>query len=476
VCERDDQVGGLSRTVRYGGFRFDIGGHRFFTRSRAVREMWREVLGADLLHRTRLSRILYRGTFFDYPLRPFNVLAGLGVATSARVLLSYLGARLRPIRPERSVADWVSNRFGRRLYRTFFESYTAKVWGMSPSAISAEWAAQRIKGFSLAAALRGMLWPSGRRGGDTARTSIRAFDYPRLGPGMMWEAVADRVERAGGRVNLETRVTAIHHERGRVTQVEIDTAGRPETLPTGHVISTMPIRELVSVLRPPPPADVREAAGRLRYRDFLTVALILDAADLFPDNWIYVHDESVRVGRIQNFKNWSPAMVPDPSQTCLGLEYFCFEGDGLWSMADADLVALATRELADLGLSGTARVVDGVVVRAPKAYPIYDEDFGGVLAIVRRYLSGFENLQLVGRNGMHKYNNQDHSMLAAMLAVRNLYGGQHDLWAVNTDEDYQEDAAADEADATRLAADLRRAAAAGPPVPARLTAQPKEPA
>jgi protoporphyrinogen oxidase len=437
VCEQDDQVGGLARTVRHDGFRFDIGGHRFYTKSQVVLDMWRGILGGEFLRRPRLSRIYYRGRFFDYPLKAFNVLFGLGLLTSTQVLLSYLWAWLRPIRPEVSFADWVTNRFGRRLYHIFFETYTEKVWGIPPRLIGAQWAAQRIKGLSLASAVRHMLFPP--KGEATVKTLIEEFEYPRLGPGMMWEAVADRVERAGGRVRTGAGVARLRHADGRVHTLDLDTGRGPEALPAGHVISTMAIRDLMQALDPPPPPDVLEAAGRLRYRDFLTVALILDVEGLFPDNWIYVHDESVKVGRIQNFKNWSPDMVPDPSQTCLGLEYFCFEGDGLWTMSDADLIALGTRELVSLRLAVAGQVISGAVVRARKAYPVYDEGYQEALDVVVRYLDGFENLQLVGRNGMHKYNNQDHSMLTAMLAVRNLYGEQHDLWAFNTDDEYQEE-------------------------------------
>ncbi|MEQ1728961.1 MAG: NAD(P)/FAD-dependent oxidoreductase [Vicinamibacterales bacterium] len=436
VCDGDHQVGGLSRTVCQGGFRFDIGGHRFYTKSEPVLEMWREVLGNEFLRRPRLSRIFYRGRFFDYPLKPLNVLFGLGAWESVRVLLSYAWATVHPVRPEVSFADWVSNRFGRRLYRIFFETYTEKVWGIPPSTIGAQWAAQRIKGLSLASAVRHMLFPAR---GKTARTLIEEFDYPRFGPGMMWEAVAERIEAAGGRIRLESWVSALHHADGRIVSVDIERGGQREPVPAGHVISTMAIRDLVNALVPAPPSAVLDAARRLKYRDFLTVALVLDSPDVFPDNWIYIHDESVRVGRIQNFKNWSPEMVPHLRQTCLGLEYFCFEGDGLWSMSDADLVALATRELRQLGLSGTGPVTEGYVVRARKAYPVYDEGYMDALRAVRAYLETFENLQLVGRNGMHKYNNQDHSMLTAMLAVRNLYGEQHDLWALNTDDEYGEE-------------------------------------
>ncbi|HXH08122.1 MAG TPA: NAD(P)/FAD-dependent oxidoreductase [Vicinamibacterales bacterium] len=437
VVERDAQVGGLARTVEYKGFRFDIGGHRFFTKVGPVRALWRAMLGPDMLTRPRLSRIYYRGRFFDYPLKPLNVLRGLGPLESLRVILSYLRVRIRPIRPEVSVEDWVSNRFGRRLFRLFFKTYTEKVWGIPCNQIGAQWAAQRIKGLSLVTAVTNMLFR--RRGGRAIKTLIDEFEYPRLGPGMMWEAFRADIEKRGASVLLSTRVVRLHHDGSRVTTVEVERDGRAAALPADLVLSTMPLRELVESLSPAAPPEVRAAAAALKYRDFLTVALILDVADLFPDNWIYVHDPRARLGRIQNFKNWSPDMVPDPRRTCLGLEYFCFEGDDLWTMADEELVALGARELDMIGLLRGARVLDGTVVRMPKAYPVYDEGYEQALAVVRRYLERFANLQVAGRNGMHKYNNQDHSMVTAILAVQNFFGARHDVWAVNADDEYHEE-------------------------------------
>jgi protoporphyrinogen oxidase len=469
ICEADRQVGGLARTIEYKGFRFDIGGHRFFTKSAVVSAIWRSVLGADLLHRGRMSRIFYRGRYFDYPLKPANVLFGLGLFSSARVLLSYLAARLKPIRPEVSFADWVINRFGRRLYRMFFATYTEKVWGISPESIRAQWAAQRIKGLSLGSAVRHMLLPFlGRRSDSRPKTLIEAFDYPRLGPGMMWEAMAKQVQEAGADLRTETAVVALHHDGTAIRTVEIEQNHQRSQIPVGQVISTMPIRDLIQALRPAPPPEVEAAARRLAYRDFVTVALILDVPDLFPDNWIYVHDDSVRVGRIQNFKNWSPDMVPDPAKTCLGLEYFCFEHDGLWSMPDEELIKLATRELSHLGLANPALVSDGAVVRARKAYPVYDEGYAEALEHVRQYLSTLGNLQLVGRNGMHKYNNQDHSMLTAILAVRNLAGERHDLWAINSDDTYHEEILSEVDGLPESAVDARRIRRTQPSVPQRI--------
>ena len=437
VFDRDTAVGGLAKTVVYKGFRFDIGGHRFFTKVSSVRDLWHELLGADLLRRPRLSRIYYRGRFFDYPLKASNVLANVGPLTSAAVLASYLRAQMRPIAPERSFEDWICNRFGRRLFDMFFKSYTEKVWGIPCGEIGAEWAAQRIKGLSLWTAVRSMF---GAHGNGRIKTLVHEFEYPRLGPGMMWETCRDRIESQGGTVMLGAPVVEIQHDGARVTAVVVGGNGHRRVQPAAHVISTMPVRHLVSSMTPVAPRTVQDAGGRLKYRDFLTVALIVDQASVFPDNWIYVHDPSVRVGRVQNFKNWSPDMVPDPRLTCLGLEYFCSRGDDLWSLDDARLIALATREVGAIGLVTANRIIDATVLRVHKAYPVYDDGYRDALAGVRAWVERFSNLQLVGRNGMHKYNNQDHSMLTARLAVQNFFGGRHDLWAVNADDEYHEEA------------------------------------
>ncbi|MDE2507839.1 MAG: NAD(P)/FAD-dependent oxidoreductase [Planctomycetota bacterium] len=443
VLESDPvRVGGISRTDVYKGYRFDIGGHRFFSKSDEVNRIWREILGDELLTRSRISRIYYDRKFFHYPLKPFDALWKLGPWRSTLSVLSYLKARLRPIRPERSYEDWVVNRFGRMLFEIFFKAYTEKVWGMSTSAMSADWAAQRIKGLSLFRAVWNAFFGGrGGRGGEVVKTLIDRFAYPRLGPGQMWERAREIVEDRGGSVHLERRVRKVEHDGGAVTAfVATDRAGREYRYHGKHFVSTLPLRELMRALDPPPPPEVLEAAGRLKYRDFLTVVLIIDREEMFADNWIYIHEPRVRVGRIQNFKNWSPSLVPDPSKTSLGLEYFCFEGDDLWSMADEDLVALGRRELESCGLARGDEVIDGCVVRMPKAYPVYDEHYQGHLAVIRAWLAGLGNLELAGRNGMHKYNNQDHSMMTAVLAARNILGlGSFDTWKVNTDAEYHEE-------------------------------------
>lgn len=439
VLEKDGTVGGLSRTIRHKGYSFDIGGHRFYTKVKAVDDMWREVLpNGDFLRRKRLSRIYYNRRFFSYPLR-FSSALNLGLWNGSLILLSYLRARVSPELPEQTFEQWISNRFGKRLYRTFFKTYTEKVWGIPCSEITADWAAQRIKGLSLFTALRNIVFTNSKRHKESVRSLIEEFDYPRLGPGMMWEAVARRVESKGAQVRLGAAVEKILWKHDRVDAVEISIDGRRELISGTHFISSMPIRELIGKLDPVSPPEVREAAEGLHYRDFITVVLIVNKRELFPDNWIYIHDPEVRLGRIQNFKNWSPHMVPDQEKTCLGLEYFCFAGDGLWTATDEELVDRGKRELETLGLCNAIDIEEGIVVRVPKAYPVYDSTYKQALGLIRDFLRPLSNLQLVGRNGMHKYNNQDHSMLTAMLAVENILGGNFDLWEVNADREYLEE-------------------------------------
>jgi protoporphyrinogen oxidase len=437
VLEATGAVGGLARTEVRDDYRFDLGGHRFFTKSPEVEALWIELLGSELLVRPRLSRIYWNGRFIDYPLNAGDVIRKVGPAEVVRSAGSYAAARLRPRRGAETFEDWVTQRFGRRLFELFFRSYTEKVWGVSTAEIRAEWAAQRIRGLSLWRAAQNALG----LGAGGVRSLIEEFHYPRLGPGQMWERMAAEIERHGGEVRLEAPVTRLRAGEGGAIEVE---AGGATLAGTG-VISSLPLRTLAGVVDPAPPAAVLEAAAGLRYRDFLTVALVIDGADPFPDNWIYIHDPGVRVGRIQNFRAWSPEMVPEPHRACVGLEYFCFEGDDLWAAGDDDLVALAARELEHLGLSAADRVVRGHVVRVPKAYPVYDADYEDRVATLRDWLAGVEGLQQVGRNGLHRYNNSDHSMLTAMRAVSNLCdGADYDIWSVNADSAYLEESEAHE--------------------------------
>ena len=441
VVEQDPQhVGGIARTVSYKGFRFDIGGHRFFSKSAEIEKLWGDILGDRMLERERLSRIYYRGRFFKYPLETWDALSQLGLFQSAACMLSYLAARVRPNRDIRSFEDWVVNAFGRRLYETFFRSYTEKVWGIPCSEISADWAAQRIKDLSMRVLIKRALG-LGKRNGPVIKTLIDRFRYPLHGPGEMWEELAKTIQSRGAALKMGESVVAVQRGQGGVSSITTAAAdGSKHTYTGSHFISTMPIRELIGALDPPAPTEVAEAARSLRYRDFITVALIIDDPELFPDNWIYIHEPGVNVGRIQNFKNWSPGMVPDPRYTVLGLEYFCFDSDSMWSSPDADLVALGTRELAKLGLSKQAKVVDGTVVRQRAAYPVYDGDYRRAVDVIREFIEReMPNLQLVGRNGMHKYNNQDHAMMTGLMAARNIMGASYDLWRVNSDAQYLEE-------------------------------------
>ncbi|HXB70202.1 MAG TPA: NAD(P)/FAD-dependent oxidoreductase [Candidatus Acidoferrales bacterium] len=448
VLEADEEyVGGISRTVNYKGFRFDIGGHRFFSKSDRVNAMWKELLGDELLERPRSSRILYGGRFYSYPLKPVEALMNLGVAESARCVLSYLKARGFPEKDPKSFEDWVTNQFGSRLFRIFFKTYTEKVWGMSCKEISADWAAQRIKGLSLwsaiSSAIMAAVLPKSSAGkGEVIKTLINSFHYPRFGPGMMWERCAERVRQMGGEVLLGHRVGSCRWDSAsRTWRIECTAGGETKTVQATHIISSAPMKEFVAALRPAVSGRVLQAAQALRYRDFLTVGLILRDRKVFTDNWIYIHEPSVQVGRVQNYKSWSPDMVPDPAYACYGMEYFCNSGPGLWSTSDEDLIALAKKELEQIGLGRAEDVVDGCVIRQPKAYPVYDDGYAAHVATVRDSLQeNFPTLHLVGRNGMHRYNNQDHAMMTALLSAENILADRelYDVWRVNQDAEYHE--------------------------------------
>jgi protoporphyrinogen oxidase len=438
-------VGGISKTVAYKGYRFDIGGHRFFSKSQEVEDLWTELLGPDLLVRPRSSRIFYRRKFFTYPLKAGEALRKLGLIQSLLCVLSYLNSRLFPIKKPKNFEEWVSNHFGRRLFNIFFKTYTEKVWGMDCRDISADWAAQRIKGLSLASAIRAAIWPARKAPRQrVVKSLINSFRYPRLGPGMMWEACTRKIIERGGTVQMGWKVTDCKWFPGpktwRITAE--DGSGHRQTIEAEHLISSAPMRELATFLGLSGPTMA--AAGNLKYRDFVTVALILKERNVISDNWIYVHDSSVKVGRIQNFKSWSPEMVPVSGTACYGLEYFCFINDGIWNMPDEELIALGTRELESLGLVRPGDVKDGCVIRQAKAYPVYDDGYAAHVATMRAEIKErYPTLHLVGRNGMHKYNNQDHSMMTAMLTVKNIVAGRnvYDVWDVNEDAEYHESAA-----------------------------------
>ncbi len=438
VLESDDVVGGISRTVERDGWRFDIGGHRFFTKVAAVENLWHEILpDEDFMLRPRKSRIYYRSKFYDYPLKASNALGNLGVLEAIRCVISYAWARIRPPKDQDMYEGWLVARFGSRLYNHFFKTYTEKVWGHPPAEMPADWAAQRVKNLSLASAVVNALLP--KRNQKDITSLIEEFQYPRLGPGMMWERCRDLVEEAGTKVVMNSRVTSIRHHEGRATAVVADSDGGSTEYPASAVISSMPINQLVHAFDPPVPDEVRRAADDLYYRDFLTVALVVpESAVPWDDNWIYIHDPSVKTMRIQNFGSWSPFLVKE-GRNVLGLEYTVEEGDESWNASDADLVAQGAAELGRLGLLDPSQVEAGYVVRMPKAYPYYDRDYAANVDKIRAWIAAHApNVFPVGRNGMHRYNNQDHSMYTAMLTVENLFGAHHDVWSVNVEDEYHE--------------------------------------
>ncbi|AFZ59062.1 NAD(P)/FAD-dependent oxidoreductase [Anabaena cylindrica FACHB-243] len=435
VLEKSDRVGGISRTETYKGYRFDIGGHRFFTKVPQVQHLWNEVLGDEFIKVKRLSRIYYNGKFFNYPIELFNTVSNLGVLQSFLIIFSYLKIKISPLPVEENFEQWVTNRFGERLYQTFFKSYTEKIWGISCIEIKADWAAQRIRGLCLNKAVINALFSS-----NSTKTLIKEFDYPILGPGMMWERFQEKLNVQGSPVLLNTEVIRVERQQKRITRIIAQKGNQIFEITGDHFINTMPITALMHRLDPLPPDNVLKACRRLKYRDFLIVPIVINQEHLFPDNWIYIHSPEFKVGRIQNFKNWSPQMVADTRKTCLGMEYFCSEGDDLWSMDNQDLIRLASEEIVNLGLlDNIQKVEDGTVIREKKAYPVYDCEYQQNLKLIQDYVDSFENLQSVGRNGMHRYNNQDHSMLSALLAAENIMGANHNLWTVNTERSYHEE-------------------------------------
>jgi protoporphyrinogen oxidase len=496
VLEASHEIGGISRTIRHNGNRIDIGGHRFFSKSDRVMNWWMDLMppeatadaehalrhqnkqrtikttgpGASpettdlvMLVRPRKSRIYFLRRFFDYPIKlTGDTLGKLGLVRTLKIGVSYLIARLFPRKVEKSLEDFLVNRFGRQLYLTFFKSYTEKVWGVPCESISAEWGAQRIKGLSLTTAILHFLKKAFASKKDeaiqqkgTETSLIEKFLYPKYGPGQLWEHAADQIREQGGEILLGWRATRLFVEGETITAVEaVSDTGQRRRFSADYVFSTMPVRELVDAMDTPIPGEVREVSDGLQYRDFITVGLLVDhltvrEADGGPlkDNWIYIQEPDVLVGRLQIFNNWSPYMVADPSKTWIGLEYFCYQTDALWKMADEDLKKFAIAEVEKIGILRACDVTDAHVVRVPKTYPAYFGTYDR-FHIIREFLDRFHNLYLVGRNGMHKYNNQDHSMLTAMTAVDNIIAGVQDkgnVWSINTEMEYHEEEAKDEA-------------------------------
>jgi len=444
ILEADTVVGGISRTAQRDGWRFDIGGHRFFTKVQPVEDVWFEILGKDdFLRRPRMSRIYYRGRFYDYPLSAKNALMNLGPLEAVRCMLSYLWVRVRPPKDQTTLEGFVAARFGWRLYRHFFKTQSEKVWGVPCTEIQADWGAQRIKDLSIGRAVLEALtpkWIRMRRAKHKQVTSlIEEFNYPKYGPGMMWERCAEIVTAKGSKLVFDAPVTRVEHADGRATAVTTSKDGASTRYECSHVISSMPISALVRAMDPPAPPEVAAAADGLRYRAHVTVALVLPEAFSFPDNWIYINDPEVKVGRVQNFGRWSPFLVKD-GRSCLGLELFVDEGDEWWNRSDEELIEVGTRELTEIGLIDGSKVEAGYVVRTPKAYPFYDARYKANVETLRRWIAeNVPNVFPVGRNGMHRYNNQDHSMYTAMLSVENVLGADHDIWSVNVEAEYHEE-------------------------------------
>jgi protoporphyrinogen oxidase len=435
ILEATDKVGGISRTETYKGYFFDIGGHRFFTKSNKIQELWEEVLGDDFITVPRISRIYYNGHFFSYPLQIKNVLKNLGLMESILNVLSYMKAKCHRKKNEDSFDQWVSNRFGNRLYQTFFKTYTEKVWGIPCNQISADWASQRIKGLSLRTAIINAFIVNKK-----VKTLIDTFYYPVKGPGMMWERFQRIIENKGGNVLFNTKAIQIEHDNKEITGIIYLHNNKREKIPVKQLISSAAITSLVSMLSPKAPDRVLEASKCLNYRNLIVVVLMIDKKNLFPDQWIYIHSPDVKVGRIQNYANWSAAMLPDHEKTCIAMEYFCTEGDEIWESSDDTLITQASQELALLGLADRNDIIDHCVVRQPKAYPVYDQNYSNNLEIIKAYINKFTNLQTIGRNGMHRYNNQDHSMLTGIMAVQNIFDdANNNIWSINEEEDYLEE-------------------------------------
>ena len=424
VIEKGNKVGGMAKTHTFNGCKFDIGGHRFFTNIDEIQLLWENILGENFLKVPRLSRIFYQKHFFKYPLAINDVLLNLGAFESLTILASYLHARLFPAHSEQTFDLWISNRFGKRLFSTFFKSYTEKVWGIPCNEIQSAWAKQRIKGLSLAAVVIDALL-----GHKKLTSLINEFHYPVHGSGMMWDSMASAIKDTGGTINLCSEITSLFHEDGLIQTIAVKNDQQTNiSIPVDHLISSMPINQLLSSLSPSPPAEILHAASKVQFRSFIQAGLIVNKKNIFPDQWLYIHDPDLKVGRIQNYKNWSLAMVSNPEQSAIGMEYFCTSGDDICSQTDDQITTLAAKEFCKLGFADQKDITASFVIREWHAYPVYDQNYDKNLKIIRNYLHGFNNLQTIGRNGMHQYKNMDHAMQTGLLSAKNILGEQHDIW------------------------------------------------
>jgi protoporphyrinogen oxidase/putative flippase GtrA len=455
VIEKDETVGGLARSIKYKDFILDYGPHRFFTKIPPVLKLWDEVLGADQVTVQRLTRIYYGRRYFRYPLKASEALSSLGLLESGKIIVSYLAAKLFPNRQPQNFSEWVTAKFGKRLFEIFFEAYTEKLWGLPCKEISADWAAQRIKGLSLSKAIRNALLGNDGK----VKTLIDQFQFPRLGSGQLYEKISDHLKQQGQTVLLNTEVVQVHHQNGQVQQVTLKDGktGKVSTVSCGGVISSIPITFFLQNLVSSPPESVLTASKSLKFRNTILVYLIVEGQQLFPDNWLYINEPSVQLGRVTNFSNWSPEMLPNQHQTPLCCEYWCNFGDAMWEQSESELLHMAEQELRKINLLHGERISSGFVVRLPQTYPIYAGQYKKALLDIQDYIKQFSNLQLIGRYGSFKYNNQDHSLLMGILAAENiLTPGQHDLWAVNADSEYEEEASAEVASTAAKTAGVSR--------------------
>jgi len=442
ILERDNIVGGISRTIKHNEFRFDIGGHRFFTKNKEIEQWWRSILKEDFLTRPRLSRWYYRKKFFSYPIKPFELLRVFGIIDSIKIVSSYIKSKVKRIFPEISISDWSINNFGRYLAKPFFIDYNLKLWGINPKLISKDFANQRVKGVSFINAVKEALKKTFGIRSTNVKSLIEQFNYPKYGPGMMWEKVAEQIKKHKGKILLNWKVVKIKHKDKKIESVTAMKNGRKREFKADYVLSSMPLKKLIASLEPKPPKEVLDSADFLRFRDFVTVALMFNQEKTIPDTWVYTHDEDVKSIRVQIFKNWSPFMVPE-GKSCIGFEYTCNEGDNFWSMPDAKLFEQAKSDLKKLNFADTNLIADWKVIRIKEAYPVYQIGYKEKVEIIKRYLQEnfYKNsLQPIGRGGLHRYNNMDHSMMTAFLAVKNILDeGKFDVWKVNSDAEYHEE-------------------------------------
>ncbi len=434
VLEKESFVGGISRTETHNGYGFDLGGHRFLTHIPEVEKLWFNIMGPDFLKVTRKSRILHQGHYLEYPFQLLNLLSALGPTEGLFCLISYLKSMLRPDGNPDTLEGWVTNRFGQRLFQHFFKSYSEKVWGRPCHEIRSHWSAQRIHTLSVYKALTDAMFHTGG-----AKSLVRSFYYPARGAGMMWDRMHQRVKEGKGDVRLSSTITGLKYCEKRITSVVYNHGREQFTLPVDHLISTISLGDLVRLFRSGVSGEVLEAARALSFRSLVLVLLVINRKDIFPDQWIYVQDERFRVGRLQNFKQWSPHLVPDPQTTSVGMEYFCDPFDTFYRMSDQKLIEFALKEMVGLGFADRQDMLDATVRRVPMAYPVYDMVYDRHLRTIQNFLSRFENLQTIGRNGMHAYNNMDLAMHLGLLAAQNVLGGSHNLWQlIENDKKYLE--------------------------------------